>query len=66
MASRKEIKFSILMGECCQALECGRARYFPSLIALFKPEVMWYSLVGWYIVVNSYKIIYLCGGKDGL
>ena len=31
---KKLSKVSILMGERCQALECGRARYLPSLIAL--------------------------------
>ena len=34
MTSRKISKFSILMGERCQALACGGVRYLPSLIAL--------------------------------
>ena len=35
--TKKDQIFSILMGggERCQALECGRARYLPSLISLF-------------------------------
>ena len=36
MTSRKNIKiFYFNGGKRCQALECGRARYLPSLIALF-------------------------------
>ena len=39
-------------GERCQALECGRARYLPSLIALLQ-----YDMIGYYLFVCMIYVI---------